>query len=158
MNLLSELFHQGFFLKKFPLDPSLEEWVRMEQWVEVDLYFKKLTMPAGALFLELRKFHEFTRIETMLSIRDSDNEWEEDGVWHDDGSRVFAFSLSLNLHADEIKGGGLELRKKNSENSVSVSTPGFGTAILFLTGVHGYEHRTRQVTKRKRVMLVGWCS
>ena len=47
------------------------------------------------IFEFLKQFHDFNFIEFIISIRDSQNEWEEDGIWHDDGSRVFAFSLSL---------------------------------------------------------------
>lgn len=151
------LFEQGYQLQEFSLDPSLETKVRNGLWDEVDLYFKKITEPGGVLFNFLRQFHDFQSIETMLSIRDAQNDWEEDGIWHDDGSRVLAFSLSLNLHFEDIEGGMLEFRKKDGSESFLIPTPKFGTAILFLTGVHGYEHRTRKVLKNKRVMLVGWC-
>ena len=120
--------------------------------------FLNLTSPGGIIFTSLQEFHSFNKIETMLSIRDSRNEWEEDGIWHDDGSRVFAFSISLSLHSNEIVGGLLELRRKNESHIESIPTPDFGTAILFLTGTHGFEHRTRRVTHGKRIMLVGWCS
>ncbi len=99
----------------------------------------------------------FSKIETMISIRDSKNEWEEDGIWHDDGSRVLAFSLSLTDEAHQVQGD-LEIRKKESLSTQSIPTPAFGTAIIFLTGIHGYEHRTRAVKNGRRIMLVGWCS
>ena len=155
---MTEQFPQGYLLKKFPLDSSLKGLVLQEKWNGVDQYFLKLTAPGGAIFSLLQSFHSFSNIETMISIRDGANEWEDDGIWHDDGSRVFAFSLSLNIHTHDIEGGVLELRRKNETHSESVPTPEFGTAILFLTGIHGFEHRTRQVKKGKRAMLVGWCS
>ncbi len=153
-----EKFTHGFCLHQFSLSPDLLEWVKHEKWAVVDQYFLSLTAPEGELFCYLQNFHSFNKIETMLSIRNSENEWEEDGIWHDDGSRVFAFSLSLTINAELIEGGNLELRQKNSESAQKIPTPEFGTAILFLTGIHGFEHRTRRVLKGKRVMLVGWCS
>jgi hypothetical protein len=155
---LSESFPQGYALLKFPLDAAIAGWVKNEQWKEVETAFIKLTRPGAPLFQILKPFHDFSGIEIMISIRNAQNDWEEDGIWHDDGSRVFAFSLSLTFDADQIEGGCLELRRKDSETSVMIPTPEYGTAILFLTGVHGFEHRTRQVLKGKRVILVGWCS
>lgn len=158
MLLKPELFKEGFLLFPFKLDDSLNQMLEQENWPEVDQYFLALTKPGGAIFNALQTFHPFSQIETMISIRNGENEWEEDGIWHDDGSRVFAFSLSLNVKPESIQGGSLELRLKNQDESQSISTPGFGQAILFLTGIHGYEHRTRQVIQGKRIMLVGWCS
>lgn len=153
-----ELFKNGFYLLTFDLDPAVKEWVSSGQWERVDRYFIDQTSPAGSIFKKLSDFHDFSSIETMISIRESVNEWEEDGIWHDDGSRVFAFSLSLNIDSQTIKGGTLELRRKNEPSMASIPTPDFGTAILFLTGIHGYEHRTRKVEAGVRNMLVGWCS
>ena len=151
------MFPLGYSLQAFPVDSSLKPLVIQEQWPEVEQLFSRLTQPEGEIFRFLQQFHPFSSIEIMISIRNSENEWEEDGIWHDDGSRVFAFSLSLTEGASEIEGGQLELRKKNQEPSELIPTPEFGTAILFLTGVHGFEHRTRKVLKGKRMMLVGWC-
>jgi hypothetical protein len=153
-----ESFPKGYHLKKIPLDSSLRGLVQQENWNEVDQCFSKLTVPGGMIFTMLQEFHSFSKIETMISIRDGKNEWEEDGIWHDDGSRVFAFSLSITINPQEIEGGALELRRKNETHFELIATPEFGTAILFLTGIHGFEHRTRQVIKGKRMMLVGWCS
>ena len=152
-----ELLSQGYHLQKIALDSDLKELVLQENWNGVDQFFLALTAPGGQIFSLLQDFHAFSKIETMLSIRDAANDWEEDGIWHDDGSRVFAFSLSLTIAPQELEGGALELRCKNSTDSELIPTPEYGTAILFLTGVHGYEHRTRQVKKGKRVILVGWC-
>lgn len=151
------MFPLGYDIQKLPIEPSLRSLVEQEKWDEVDLAFKKLSQPEGAIFKIIQQYCAFENIETMISIRDAANDWEEDGIWHDDGSRVFAFSLSLTLDASQVDGN-LELRKKHTEESVLIPTPEFGTAILFLTGIHGYEHRTRRVEKGKRIMLVGWCS
>ena len=158
-----ELFQDGYSLQRFPLGAEylrkLKADVLNSDWESVDREFAAMTRPGGVWFDFLRGFHDFSSIETMISIRDAENEWEEDGIWHDDGSRVFAFSLSLTLDPARMEGGCLELRRKGIDgHSTLIPTPEFGTAILFLTGIHGYEHRTRKVEKGKRVILVGWCT
>jgi hypothetical protein len=162
MGLLTpELFSSGYVLQEFALPASFAIFVHEENWNELDSAFKEMVASDGKFFQFLSRFHDFSSIEFIISVRDAHNNWEEDGIWHDDGTRVFAFSLSLTLAAEEIEGGKLEIRKKEDEQSAllaSISTPTFGTAILFLTGVHGFEHRTRQVLKGKRVILAGWCS
>jgi hypothetical protein len=157
--LQPQLFAQGFHLESFQLTSEFRELVRQENWFEVDRMGAQLLTREGLWFQRLQSFHSFSTIETMISIRDGSNEYEEDGIWHDDGSRVFAFSLSLTLEPNKIVGGSLQVRRKDDETKVvSIATPEFGTAILFLTGCHGYEHRTRKVEAGKRVILVGWCT
>src|SRR5690606_33254565 len=117
-----------------------------------------LTQKDGRLYKFLQEFHDFNEIEFIISIRDSKNEWEEDGIWHDDGSRVFAFSLSLTLDADSIEGGRLGVRLKETQSFLEIPTPSFGGIILFLTGLYGYEHCIHQVKAGKRVIIAGWCS
>lgn len=153
----TRLSDHGFELHDFPIPEFVRAWVKERKWEDVDQYFKKTTAPDGDLFHYLQRFHPFSQIETMLSIRDSRNEWEEDGIWHDDGSRVLAFSLSLTISPDEIMGGRLGIRKVGTVKAEMVSTPRFGAAIVFLTGVHGYEHCIFKVEKGERVILVGWC-
>jgi len=152
-----ELFPTGYHLYPFQLDPIVNTWVQQEAWAEVEKYFERLTKPGGAIFSMLQEFHAFSQIEIMISIRDGSNAWEEDGIWHDDGSRVFAFSLSLTISPETLEGGSLELRMKNDSHSMIIPTPPFGTGILFLTGIHGFEHRTRAVRSGRRIILVGWC-
>ena len=156
------LFSLGYCLREFPVPAHFEILVRQERWDELDSEFKKLLEPKGAFFEFLNRYHDFSSIEFIISIRDSQNEWEEDGIWHDDGSRVFAFSLSLTLPGHLQAGGHLEIRKKGFEESLeklaSIPTPPWGTVILFLTGIHGFEHRTRQVESGTRLVLAGWCS
>lgn len=147
----------GFALVPFPIPSQTSEWVDNENWEAVYEQFGKLTQPGGSIYQLLRQYCDFKTVELMISIRESKNEWEEDGIWHDDGSRVFAFSLSLTRSHQTLKGGEVEIRKKNSEVSIKVPTPEFGTAICFLTGVWGYEHRTRKVEQGRRIILVGWC-
>ena len=149
---------QGYKLETFPLPVELKSFVENDDWNSVDACFQKLTQQDGSLFSFLRTYHEFNSIEFIISIRDSKNEWEEDGIWHDDGSRVFAFSLSLTLNPDEIEGGRLGIRRKGEESFLEIPTPKYGEIILFLTGIHGFEHKIHQVKKGRRVIIAGWCS
>ena len=151
-----ELFKQGYHLTYFPLSDEIKSLVVNENWQELDNEFKILTAKEGRLFKFLSDYHDFENIEFIISIRDSSNEWEEDGIWHDDGSRVFAFSLSLTL--DDVKGGRLGLRARGQEQFVQIPTPSFGGIILFLTGIYGFEHKIHQVLKGKRIIIAGWCS
>lgn len=151
-----ELFSRGYHVSFFPLGEEIKALVRDEKWEELDQKCNELTSKEGPLFKYIQTFCEINHIETMISVRDSKNEWEEDGIWHDDGSRVFAFSLSLTL--DEIGGGRLGLRQTGSEEFSLIPTPSFGGIIMFLTGIWGFEHKIHQVTEGKRVILVGWCS
>jgi hypothetical protein len=151
-----ELFTQGFHISYFTLGDEIRDLVIREKWPELDAEFKKLTAKDGRLYKFLNEFHDFNEIEFIISIRDAQNEWEEDGIWHDDGSRVFAFSLSLTLEAPE--GGRLGIRPIREENFRQLPTPSFGGIIMFLTGIYGFEHRIHQVTKGRRIIIAGWCS
>lgn len=151
-----ELFSRGYHLSYFPLGDEIRELIQIDNWEKLDKEFKVLTSPEGRLFKFLHDYHDFNQIEFIISIRDAQNEWEEDGIWHDDGSRVFAFSLSLTL--DEIQGGRLGIRRKEEEIFQSLPTPSFGGIILFLTGIYGYEHKIHQVTSGRRIIIAGWCS
>lgn len=153
-----ELFINGFHLAHLPLPPELKILVEKENWVQVDALVKKLVSEEGSLYNFLKTYHEFNSIEFIISIRDAVNDWEEDGIWHDDGSRVFAFSLSLTFQPDTIEGGNLGIRKKGEEMNMQIPTPSFGGIILFLTGVYGYEHKIHQVKSGKRIIIAGWCS
>lgn len=152
------LFQNGFHLSCFPLDDEIKELVKNEKWPELDAEFKKLTSNDGRLFKFLNQYHDFYEIEFIIAVRDATNEWEEDGIWHDDGSRVFAFSLSLTLEPERIEGGRLGIRLKGEENYLQIPTPSFGGIILFLTGLYGFEHKIHQVKKGRRVIIAGWCS
>ena len=152
----AELFETGFYLSHFHLPNEIKSLIEAENWNEVDAQFQRLTGKGGELYSFLSQFHEFEKIEFIISIRDAKNEWEEDGIWHDDGTRVFAFSLSLT--EGDIQGGKLGLRQKGQEKGVFIPTPAFGTLIMFLTGIYGFEHKIHQVTKGRRIIIAGWCS
>lgn len=152
------MFENGYRIEKFDLPDSVRADVLKEDWHSVENTFFKLCAPGGEIFANLQKYFSFSKIEIMISIRESKNEWEEDGIWHDDGSRIFAFSLSLTIDPSQIQGGNLEIRRMGSQISALLPTPDYSSAIVFLTGIHGFEHRTRKVIQGKRIILVGWCS
>jgi hypothetical protein len=153
-----ELFQNGFHLSYFPLGEDVKELVQNENWEQLDQKFKELVRKDGVLYNFLQKYHDFNEIEFIISIRDARNDWEEDGIWHDDGSRVFAFSLSLTIDSKKVKGGRLQVRPKKSDNFFEIPTPEFGGIILFLTGLYGFEHKIHQVKEGKRIIIAGWCS
>jgi 2OG-Fe(II) oxygenase superfamily len=153
-----ELFDKGFHLTTFPLPEIVQEAVLKEDWPLLDQEIRRLTLKGGELFEFLHGFHDFSEIEFIISIRDAKNDWEEDGIWHDDGSRVFAFSLSLTLSPQSIEGGHLGIRKKGEDDFPEIPTPPFGSLILFLTGEYGFEHKIHQVLKGRRIIIAGWCS
>jgi hypothetical protein len=151
-----ELFQNGYHLSYFPLSQEIQNFVTSENWPALDNEFQKLTAKGGRLFQFLNEYHDFESIEFIISIRDGANDWEEDGIWHDDGSRVFAFSLSLTTC--EVKGGRLGIRRKGEDQFVQLPTPSMGGIILFLTGIYGFEHKIHQVLEGKRIIIAGWCS
>jgi predicted 2-oxoglutarate/Fe(II)-dependent dioxygenase YbiX len=152
------LFNQGLHVTTFPLPEMVKNAVEKEDWPSLDRQMQRLTSSEGELYKFLQVYHDFKDIEFIISLRDANNEWEEDGIWHDDGSRVFAFSLSLTFQPENIEGGRLGIRTKNQDSYSEIKTPPFGTIILFLTGVYGYEHKIHKVTKGRRLIIAGWCS
>lgn len=150
---------RGYQIISFPAIqtlPHLHHWIEQENWYAVDEAFKALTKKEGELFKLLHQFCDFETIEFIISIRDAHNPDEEDGIWHDDGSRKLAFSLSLTKH--EIQGGILEIKHQSGNPHHHLSTPRFGEMIVFLTGISGYYHKINKVTKGKRIIVAGWCS
>ena len=138
------------------LPTGLKELIETENYEQLDGTIRDLTSPHGEIFKTLRQFREFSEIEFILSLRAAKNEWEEDGIWHDDGSRCLAFSLSLTEQRPQ--GGVLEIRKKGSQISHKIPTPAFGEMIVFSTGVDGYEHKINKVQEGHRLIAAGWCS
>lgn len=153
-----ELFQNGFHLTYFTLGDEIPLLVKKEDWKGLDTAVKELTKKDGRLFKFLNTYHDFNEIEFIISVRDATNEWEEDGIWHDDGSRFFAFSLSLTTDSNLIKGGRLGIRQKGTERFMEIPTPEAGGIILFLTGLYGFEHRIHEVKAGNRIIIAGWCS
>lgn len=137
---------------------ALEPAVLQRAWTTVDQQLQALTAREGLLFQYLQRYHAFARIEFILSVRDAADPDQEDGIWHDDGSRDMAFTLSLTPDADRLEGGRLGIRRKGSPEGVLLPTAPFGTLFLYLTGRYDFEHRIHQVTKGCRIVIAGWCT
>jgi len=160
-DLLNKELKQNGYLKLSFIDNNesnkfLKNFVQKKLWQQIDQRIFELTKNHGRLFNLLQNFSKFTSIEHILSLRDSTDPDQEDGIWHDDGSRVLAFSLSLTLNP--INGGELLLRKKNEINYQKIVTPEFGDLLIFLTGTSNWEHKIQKVTKGARLVVAGWCS
>lgn len=151
--------HNAYTQGEVVLPDTIKELVIQEKWQELDDFFLKATRPSGFFFKQLKNYvPTLKNVEFIINIRDAANEYEEDGIWHDDGSRVFAFSLGLNLNPKHIKGGELYIRKKQSESYEVLNPPPFGTCYYFKTGIDGYEHKIKAVSAGKRIVIAGWCS
>jgi hypothetical protein len=150
----------GFALHPLELPAEVREAVESRDWPALDARMRRETVPGGAVFEALRLYARFSEIEFIIAIRSSEREPDEDGIWHDDGSRVLAFSLSLTLAPERIEGGKLEIRKRFSPGAQSavIPTPPFGTMIVFATGVSGFEHKINRVARGERVIVAGWCT
>lgn len=136
----SDLDKQGFSITKLTLPEELLTAVRACDYNTVDRILAEL-VTTGVIFKTMSQFCPVVMIEFIISLRESKNEWEEDGVWHDDGSRMLAFSMSLTL--EKPRGGILEIRKKENSHlpTVKIPTPDYGEIIIFKTGVDGFEHK-----------------
>ena len=149
------LDNQGFCLKSIHLSDVIKAAVQSRDWNRLDELIRVECNPNGLIFETLKQFCPVKDIEFIISLREAQNNFEEDGIWHDDGSRIMAFSLSLtNI---KPQGGILEFRKKGSKESLKIETPDFGKMIIFKTGVDGYEHKMNRVTKGSRLIIAGWC-
>jgi hypothetical protein len=157
MSLLSS---QGYFLSKIQLPTHVRERVLARDWVELDRAMRVETLPGGIVFHDLQKYAKFSEIEFIISIRSSLEFPDEDGIWHDDGSRLLAFSLSLTHDPQSIIGGKLQIRKRDgtSPQVREILTPPFGTMIVFATGQSGYEHKINLVSAGERIIIAGWCT
>lgn len=155
---LREFEQNGFIRVSLPLNSDIMTDLITENWNSLDANFQLLSKRDAPVFKLLSQLRSFSEIENIISIRDAKNEWEEDGIWHDDGSRVLAFSLGLNLKTSLIKGGELLLRKKKSTKITSIKPIQYGDIIIFKTGVDLFEHKVCAVTKGQRIIIAGWCS
>lgn len=151
-----ELLEVGHIAVPFPLDKKVAELVLQRAWKELDQYFLSLSLPGGPLRNFFDQYLEYQTLEHIIAIRKAPD--DEDGIWHDDGSRFLGFSLSLNFSPQEIEGGELLFRKKaTTENTIYTVRP-YGTMIIFLSGLFGYEHKVSAVSKGERIVIAGWCS
>lgn len=157
----TDLLRTGFIKKDFPLPPEMQEALDQKDWEVLDSLIKKYLESGGLLYNELISHHLFNHTEHIIAIRQA--ETDEDGIWHDDGSRHMAFTWSLNESPDEISGGELLFCKRpqvygQRSNITTFTPPLIGTLIIFLTGEYGFEHKVNQVIKGERKTIAGWCS
>ena len=151
----TDLSESGFCITKIELPNIVREAVIAKDYEQLDKIISTQCIENGAIFELMKQFCSVEKIEHIISLRESINDWEEDGIWHDDGSRIMAFSLSLTF--DKPEGGVLEFRKKGVIQSHKIPTPKFSEIIIFKTGVEDYEHKINAVTKGSRLIIAGWC-
>lgn len=151
-----ELNSSHLIQKTYPLSPELIKLIEQEDWLSIDRFFLEAEKPGGELFNYLSEFLEFQSLEHIIAIRSAPE--DEDGIWHDDGSRILGYSLSLTLNPNNLAGGHLRFRQKGETNFQSITTRPLGEILLFKTGIYGFEHMVSAVTEGKRVVLAGWCS
>ena len=150
------LLTQGYVLLDFPLEEEVRDLLINRDWINLDLYFKNQCLKGSALHLFLSTLVEFNSLEHIIAIRTSPH--DEEGIWHDDGSRLLGFSLSLNLDPASIFGGELRFKPKDSPEISEFPPQSYGKIVVFLSGLWGYEHQVGRVKSGERIVIAGWCS
>lgn len=159
MILDSNLNSQHLIINNFPLSEEVLEYLDNRNWNDLDRFFLGSEKPGGELFVFLSQYLNFQKIEHIIAIRSSLGEYaDEDGIWHDDGSRILGFSLSLTRNSDSLSGGHLRFRSKSDSDFKTIPTQKLGKIILFKTGIYGFEHMVTAVTEGERIVIAGWCS
>lgn len=159
-NLIKIPKNQAFIEEEVVLNDTFKNLIIKNDWNNLDKECNKLIQKDGQLYKKLKNLYpKLELIEYILSLREAENPYEEDGVWHDDGSRNLAFSLGLNLEPSKIYGGELLLRKKNCQKSqITIPPILYGKCIIFQTGYNHFEHKICQVKSHYRLVMAGWCS
>lgn len=147
-----ESFKNGQCSSLWEVPASWTSAIKEKNWALLDSLAFSALSTSGELRLILEKLCPIYKIEHLLSLREAP---DDDGIWHDDGSRDLAFSLALSLESFEGLGLGLRIRGQE-QSAYSIGFRPYGTLTCFLTGSNGYEHRTYQVTKGSRLVLAGW--
>lgn len=156
MKVDHEFLINGHRFINLELPSMVQEWVLAKDWNQLDAWVQQQTQSQGLIGREFAKYLGDFNCEHILSLRQSP---DEDGIWHDDGSRDMAFSLSLNLKPDTINGGSLMLRNKQTPSVLHEIPPQkYGKMVLFLTGKQGFEHKTCAVSKGERLVAAGWAT
>jgi hypothetical protein len=150
-----ELMNDGITMFKIDQIDEIKTLVENENYLELDQYFlREFNNTNGRLYSILNSLFPIDYIEHIIAVRSAPE--DEEGIWHDDGSRYLGFSLSLNLNPQSIQGGDLRFRPKGQLDFKTITPRPFGTMILFLTGLYNYEHQVSQVTHGKRTVIAGW--
>jgi len=145
----------GFQQISLELPEEVEALINEENYEGLDRCLNKLLSRGGLLYQALLVLTPIHQIEHLIAIREGES--DEEGIWHDDGSRDFAFTLSLVLDLEQLEGGVLLFRKKGEPESLqSIPTAPYGTLTILKTGKAGYEHRVQKVTRGRRIICVGW--
>ncbi|MBC7713981.1 MAG: 2OG-Fe(II) oxygenase [Rhizobacter sp.] len=156
MILSRDLEEKNILEVSFPLHPDVINLLHNEDWKSIDQYFLEAAKPGGVLFEFLHTYLTFQSIEHIIAIRSAPD--DEDGIWHDDGSRILGFTVSLTEKPELITGGELRFKKKTDSEWQTVSTRHLGQMLMFKTGIYGFEHMVTAVTKGRRIIIAGWCS
>lgn len=156
--LNNELNENHLIITDYLVTEEVLSFLKNRDWNSLDNYFLKAEKKTGELYSFLSKYLEFQKIEHIIAIRSSMTELDEDGIWHDDGSRILGFSLSLTLNPEVVEGGELRFRAKSSVTYSSIKTQALGKIILFKTGIYGFEHMVSAVKSGERIVIAGWCS
>ena len=150
------MISKGYVTGKLDLDERWSSYIKEKDWESLDKLCYQQLAKDGQLHQALQKIKSFNETEHILSLRQSP---DDEGIWHDDGSRFMAFSVSLNLNPETIEGGELEMRKKeNKEEVYTLSNLPFGHYYIFATSQDNWEHRTQAVKSGERLVFAGWCS
>lgn len=163
--MIDKLVQKGHFSEVIELPSHWREYCLNKDYDSLDRIAKLSLQQNEFLYLKIKSmaksFFEKSEMsfEHILSLRIGPQDEELDGIWHDDGTRHLAFSLSLNLDYQSIVGGDLLMRKKESPDQILKIKPRpFGTLTVFCTGMDGWEHKTSLVTNGTRLVLAGWLS
>jgi len=147
-----QFFKQGFHNLFYAVPISWIHAIELRDWRSLDQLAGSALKKNGEIYKLIEPFCSINKTQHLISLRSAP---DEAGIWHDDGSRELAFSLSLNFK--KFEGKGLGLRKKNQrDTTIYISFRELGTLTLFLTGAEGHEHRTEEVIKGERLILAGW--
>jgi len=152
---LKSSFPNGLIETTFPLTEEILLALNAEDWQKLDSLFIDACKAQGLLWNFLQQYLDFQGLEHIIAIRSAPG--DEEGIWHDDGSRILGFSLSLTKNHESVLGGHLEIKKKDEQVGLSLKTRPLGTILIFLTGVYGYEHRVTAVQNGRRIVIAGWC-
>ena len=145
----------GHVVTQLALPEGAQAFALAGDWTALDRVMREAIEHRLVPLLKTHK--QFETIEHMLALRDGSDPEEEDGIWHDDGSRVLAFSWSLNFFGSP-SGGTLGIRPRGTTDVIELGPFDPGTLVIFQTGIDGFEHRTSRVTHGKRLVCAGWCS
>jgi len=158
---LKQLGHISIKLK---LPEIWKELSLKKDYEQLDTLAKTSLLSDGLLYLQMKKmapehFLKERSFEHILSLREGPQREDFDGIWHDDGTRFLAFSMSLNEDYKSIMGGELLMRHKSSREKIqAISARAFGTLTVFATGQDEWEHKTNLVLSGSRLVLAGWLS